>query len=178
MLSDRTKKLVYAALFAALTAAASWVAIPLPYVPITLQTFFVILAGALLGAYFGTLSMAAYLLLGFIGLPVFARGQSGLGVLIGPTGGYLIGFVLCALVTGLIVQTRKNPGLLWYIMAMSMGTLAIYACGTLQLSLVLHMPLEQALILGVLPFVAGDILKIAAASLVARRFSLESEGRR
>lgn len=177
MPSDRIKKLVYAALFAALTAAASWVAIPLPYVPITLQTFFVILAGALLGAYFGSLSMAAYLLLGFIGLPVFARGQSGLGVLAGPTGGYLIGFVLCALVTGFIVQMRKKPDLLWYILAMSLGTLVIYACGTLQLALVLHMPLEKAVILGALPFVPGDILKIAAASLVARKFTLESEGR-
>ena len=71
------KKLVYASLFAALTAAAAWVTIPLPYVPLTLQTFFVILAGALLGAYFGVLSMIVYLLLGFVGLPVFSGGRSG-----------------------------------------------------------------------------------------------------
>jgi len=177
MPSNRVKKLVYAALFTALTAAAAWVAIPLPYVPITLQTFFVILAGAVLGAYFGSLSMVAYMLLGFIGLPVFARGQSGLGVLIGPTGGYLTGFVICALVTGLIVRTRKKPGVYWYGLAMAAGTLALYACGTVQLSIILRMPLDKALIIGVLPFLPGDILKIIVASFVAKKFNMESEAR-
>jgi len=174
MSSVRVKKLVYAALFTALTAAAAWVAIPLPYVPITLQTFFVILAGAVLGTYFGLLSMVAYLLLGFIGLPVFARGQSGLGVLAGPTGGYLVGFVICALVTGLIVGARKKPGMIWYGLAMAAGTLAIYACGTVQLSVILHMPLDKALLIGTLPFVPGDILKIVIASFVAKKFNVES----
>jgi biotin transport system substrate-specific component len=174
-LSSRVKKLVYAALFAALTAVSAWVTIPLPYVPITLQTFFVILSGGALGAYFGALSMVVYLLLGFMGLPVFARGQSGLGVLAGPTGGYLIGFVLCAIVTGLIVKLRKNPGLLWYMMAMAAGTLAIYGCGLAQLTLVLHMPFETAFIIGVLAFVPGDIIKVIIAAFVARKLNIDSE---
>ncbi|HTY91274.1 MAG TPA: biotin transporter BioY [Methanocella sp.] len=173
--SQRVKKLVYAALFAALTAVSAWVAIPLPYVPITLQTFFVILSGGTLGAYFGGLSMAVYLLLGFMGLPVFARGQSGLGTLAGPTGGYLVGFVLCAVVTGLIVKTRKKPGLLWYMMAMAAGTLVIYACGLAQLCLILHMPAKTAFVAGMLAFIPGDLIKIAVAAFVATKLNFDSE---
>jgi biotin transport system substrate-specific component len=171
---SRVRKLVYAALFAALTAVSAWVAIPL-YVPITLQTFFVILSGAVLGPYFGFLSMAVYLLMGFAGLPVFARGQSGLGVLAGPTGGYLVGFLLCAVVTGLIVKMRKEPGFLWYVLALAAGTVVIYACGLAQLSLVLHMPPDKAFLAGVLPFIPADILKIITAAYVARKLDLDSE---
>jgi biotin transport system substrate-specific component len=178
MASERVKKLVHAALFAALTAAAAWVMIPLPYVPVTLQTFFVILAGALLGAYFGALSMVAYLLLGFIGLPVFAGGQSGLGVLAGATGGYLVGFIFCAIVTGLVVKMKRSPGFLWYCLAMAAGTMALYACGVLQLSAILHMPLARAAIVGALPFVPGDTIKIIIASTVAAKLHKDREGRR
>jgi biotin transport system substrate-specific component len=173
MPSDHVKRLVFAALFAALTAVSAPVGIPLSPVPITLQTFFVMLSGAVLGAYFGALSMAVYLLLGFIGLPVFANFESGLGVLFGPRGGYLIGFVLCAIVTGLIVKRLKRPGLLWYGLAMAVGTLIIYACGVSQLSLVMQMPLDKAVIVGALPFIPGDALKIIVASFVAKKMSFE-----
>jgi len=163
------KKLVYASLFAALTAVAAWVTIPLPYVPLTLQTFFVVLAGALLGAYFGALSMIVYLLLGFVGLPVFAGGRSGLGVLAGSTGGYLIGFVLCAIIVGLLVERKKSPGFLWYCMSMAAGTLALYACGAAWLAVVMRWDIVQALIVGALPFVPGDIIKIIVAAFIAKR---------
>ena len=175
MPSQRVKKLVYAALFAALTAVSAWVALPLPYIPVTLQTFFVILSGGALGAYFGGLSMVVYLLLGFMGLPVFSRGQSGLGVLAGPTGGYLAGFVLCAIVTGLIVRIRNKPGILCYMLAMAAGTLVIYACGMAQLSLVLHMPADTAFIVGVLPFLPGDGIKIIIAAFVAKKLNMDGE---
>jgi biotin transport system substrate-specific component len=122
--------------------------------------------------------MAAYLILGLIGLPVFARGESGLGALAGPTGGYLIGFVLCPLVTGALAKLRKNPGALWYGLSMAAGTLAIYAFGVLQLSVVMRLSLEKAAIFGALPFIPGDALKVVAASLVARRLKLDSGGRR
>ena len=163
------KKLVYASLFAALTAVAAWVTIPLPYVPLTLQTFFVILAGALLGAYFGALSMIVYLLLGFVGLPVFSGGRSGLGVLAGSTGGYLVGFVLCAIIVGLLVERKKSPGFLWYCMSMAAGTLALYACGAAWLAVVMRWDIVQALIVGALPFVPGDIIKIIVAAFIAKR---------
>ncbi len=173
----RVKKLVYAALFAALTAISAQVTIQLPYVPITLQTFFVMLSGAVLGPYFGALSMAVYLLMGFIGLPVFAGLQSGLGVMAGPTGGYLLGFVLCPIVTGLIVRTRNKPGLLGYGMAMAAGTLVIYAPGVAWLSLVTRMPLDKAMIIGALLFVPGDALKVAVASFVARKIKISEAER-
>ncbi len=169
MCSDHVKKLVYAALFAALTAVSAWVTIPLPFVPVTLQTFFVMLSGAVLGPYFGALSMAVYLLLGFAGLPVFSAGQSGLGTLVGPTGGYMVGFILCPIVTGLIVRLREKPGLLWYGLAMLAGDVVIFTIGVVQLSVVLRLPLDKAVIIGLLPFIPGDILKIAVASFVARK---------
>ncbi|MFA6414125.1 MAG: biotin transporter BioY, partial [Syntrophales bacterium] len=79
--------MAYASMFGALTAAGAYIMIPLPPVPITLQTFFVSLAGALLGGYLGAMSQVVYVLLGVIGLPVFAGGKAGAGVLLGPTGG-------------------------------------------------------------------------------------------
>ena len=173
------RKLVYASLFAALTAAAAWVTIPLPYVPLTLQTFFVILAGALLGAYFGALSMIVYLLLGFVGLPVFSGGRSGLGVLAGSTGGYLVGFVLCAIIVGFLVERKKSPGFLWYCMSMAAGTLALYACGAAWLSIIMRWDIVQALIVGALPFLPGDVIKIIVAALIAKRVNKDKpEGSR
>ena len=101
--------MIYASLFGAGTAAGAYLIIPLPPVPITLQTLFVWgLAGALLGARLGALSQLVYLLIGIIGLPVFAGGKAGLGVLFGPTGGYLIGFVAGAWVIGTLVNLKKN----------------------------------------------------------------------
>lgn len=166
------RKLVYASLFAALTAAGAWIAIPLPYVPLTLQTLFVILAGAVLGPYYGALSMVVYILTGLIGMPVFSRGQSGVGVLLGSTGGYLAGFIACTIVTGLLVKTRKNPGYLWLCMSMTAGIVALYACGVAWLLLLTGLPADRALLVGVLPFIPGDLVKILAASAIARRIKL------
>jgi biotin transport system substrate-specific component len=164
--------MVYASLFAALTAAGAWIAIPLPYVPVTLQTLFTMLSGALLGPYFGALAMIVYVLLGLIGLPVFAQGQSGLGALIGPAGGYLIGFIVGAAVIGLLVRMKKKPGFLWLCLAMAIGELVVYGFGVAQLSFVAGMSLEEAIILGALPFVPGDILKIIVAALIARKIEV------
>lgn len=175
MPSRRVKKLVYAALFTAMTAASAWIALPLPYVPLTLQTFFVLLSGGALGAYFGALSMVVYVLIGLMGFPVFARGQSGLGALAGPTGGYLAGFILCAVVVGVLVRVRRSPGLPWYCLAMAAGTLAIYACGMAHLCLVLRVPAETAFAVGVLPFVPGDVAKVVAAAAVARKLDAGGE---
>jgi biotin transport system substrate-specific component len=164
--------MVYAALFAALTAAGAWIAIPLPFVPVTLQTLFTMLSGALLGPYFGALAMIVYVLLGLIGLPVFALGQSGLGVLLGPWGGYLPGFVFGAATTGLIVRAKKRRGFAWLCLAMAAGELVVYAFGVAQLALVSPMALDKAILAGALPFVPGDILKIAVAALIAGKIEV------
>ena len=168
MTTDRlsTRGMIYASLFGALTAMGALVSIPLQPVPVTLQTLFLYLAGSLLGGSLGALSQLIYLVLGVIGLPVFSGGKAGLGVFLGPTGGYLIGFVAGAFVTGKIVRWRDNPGLVWVVFAMLAGTAAVYALGVLQLVLVGRLPVEKAAAVGVLPFLPGDALKIAAASVI------------
>lgn len=162
-----TRGMIYASLFGALTAMGALISIPLQPVPVTLQTLFLYLAGSLLGGGLGALSQTVYIMLGVIGLPVFSGGKAGLGVLMGPTGGYLVGFVAGAFVTGKIARLRPDGGLLWLVSAMLAGTAALYALGVLQLALVGRLSLAKAAAAGVLPFLPGDALKIAAASVIA-----------
>lgn len=163
------RAMVYAAVFGALTAAGAYIVIPLPLVPITLQTLFSYLAGALLGGYWGVWSQVIYVLLGVIGLPVFAGGAAGPGVLLGPTGGYLFGFILGTYVVGKLVEIKRAPGLAWLLVSMVAGTAVIYTLGTVQLALVAGLSPAKALSVGVLPFIPGDCLKIVAAALIALR---------
>lgn len=155
------------ALFAALTAVGAFMSIPVLPVPFTFQVFFVLLAGALLGSLKGAMSQVVYILLGVVGLPVFAGGTSGIGVLVGPSGGYLLGFVAAAAIIGVMVS--DDQGYWGNLIAMVIGVLAIYAFGLVQLMVVTKMGLMPALIAGVLKFVPFDLLKAAiAASLVQR----------
>ena len=158
--------MIYASVFGAVTAAGAYMMIPLPPVPITLQTLFLYLAAALLGARLGALSQVVYLIVGIIGLPVFAGGKAGLGVLLGPTGGYLIGFVAGAYVIGKLVEIKKGPGPVWVALAMIAGTAVIYLFGVLQLMIIAKLSMDKAVTVGVLPFLIGDALKIAAAVLI------------
>ena len=160
-----TRELTVAALFTALTAAAALVAVPLGSVPFTLQVLVVLLAGMVLGPRLGALSMTAYLLLGLIA-PVYAGGASGLGVLLGPTGGYLWGFVPAAAVAGVIASGAGTPAR--YVAAGLAGLVPIYALGTLWLGVQLHLDAWTALATGLAPFVWIDLVKAFAAALVAR----------
>ena len=112
-IQNRTTLLILTALFAALTAVGAWISIPLPFttVPITLATMGASLAGALLGPWYGSLSMIIYLLLGAVGAPVFHNMTGGLGILTGPTGGYLIGYITSALLCGLLINTMCKKDL-------------------------------------------------------------------
>lgn len=161
------RRMVYAALFGALTAAGSFLAIPLQPVPITLQTLFTGLAGVLLGGATGALSQIVYVLLGLIGLPVFAGGRAGIGTLFGPSGGYLIGFVVGAYVIGRIAEIKPNAGWAWIAMALVAGNVVIYTLGTVQLALVAHFSWLKAVLVGVVPFLIGDALKLGAATWLA-----------
>jgi len=158
--------MVYASMFGALTAIGAYIIIPLPPVPITLQTLFLNLSGALLGGYLGALSQVVYILLGVIGLPVFAGGKAGLGVLLGPTGGYLFGFILGAYIVGKLIAVKKKPGFIWTVSAMLVGMVVIYGLGILQLTLVARLSWQKAVAVGALPFLPGDIVKIVLASLI------------
>lgn len=159
--------MVYASMFGAMTALGAYITIPLHPVPITLQSLFSNLAGALLGGYLGALSQVIYVLLGVIGLPVFAGGKAGLGVLLGPTGGYLIGFVVGTYLIGKIIEVKEKPGLTRVLFSMIVGHIAIYGLGIIQLSVVAKLSLAKAVAVGVIPFLAGDALKIIAAAVIA-----------
>ncbi|MBC7346726.1 MAG: biotin transporter BioY [Clostridia bacterium] len=163
-----TKSLVQVALFAALIAVLAQIAIPLPGgVPITMQLFGIYLAGSLLGAKRGALALLAYLLLGIVGIPVFANGRAGIGVLLGPTGGYLLGFLVGTWVLGWLVERRPQAGYGWMSAAMVVATLIAYTLGTVQFVLITEMPLAAALALTVVPFLPLDLLKILVAAGVA-----------
>lgn len=159
--------MIHAALFGAATAAGAYILIPLPPVPITLQTLFLYLAGALLGGRPAALSQAIYVLVGIMGFPVFAGGKAGLGVLFGPTGGYLWGFLLGAYAIGFLMERRPTPPFLYILFSMIAGTVLIYLPGVLQLSLVAGFSLQKAFWAGAAPFLIGDFLKILVAAMAA-----------
>ena len=170
--------MVYASLFGALTALGAYMIIPLPPVPITLQTVFLGLAGTLLGGRLGALSQTVYLLLGIIGLPVFAGGKAGLGVLFGLTGGYLIGFVAAAFVIGKLTSMKIRPGFAWLCFSIISGEAVLYGIGVLQLALVARLAPMQALAVGLLPFLPGDGIKILLTAWVALKLQDRLGGKR
>ena len=148
-------------LFVALSAQVA-VYLPFSPVPITGQTFGVLVVGLVLGSRLGSAAILAYLAQGLIGLPVFAPGATlGIARLLSPTGGYLIGFVLAAWLVGRIADAGWRRSTLATISGLVAGTLAIYACGVAGLAL--YLPIDQAIALGVVPFLAGDALKIVLA---------------
>jgi biotin transport system substrate-specific component len=165
--SDQLRMTVYTALFAALIAAGAYLAIPIGPVPIVLQNFFVMLAGLLLGWRWGLACVGIYLLAGAIGLPVFAGGAAGIGRLAGPTGGYLLSYLPAAGIIGWISGKGKGR-LLMDILAMVVGALLVYAGGVCWLKVITGMGWAKAVSAGLLPFLPGDVLKIAAAAPLAR----------
>lgn len=167
----KTKDMTLVALFAAIIVVLAAIPpIPLPFspVPITLQPLGVFLCAALLGSKLGGLSVLIYVLLGAMGLPVFSGGAGGIGVLLGPTGGYLIGFVIGAFVIGLLMEKGPFRGIVRDIFAMAVGLIVIYGLGTLQLAFVTGMPLAKALAVGSLPYIPLDIVKMGMALALAR----------
>jgi biotin transport system substrate-specific component len=133
-------------------------------VPITAQTFAVLMIGALFGSRRGSLCVLAYIIEGLAGLPVFALGRSGFAVLLGPTGGYLVGFVAAAYITGLLAQNRWDRRFTTTILAMACGNAVIYAFGLAWLCCLMGVN-RTILTVGLYPFVVGDILKIALAAV-------------
>jgi len=148
------------------TALAARIAIPLPWspVPLTGQTFAVLLTGAALGARRGLLAQVLYLAEGASGLPVFAGGLGGALVLAGPTGGFLAGFPLAAAVTGLLAERGWDRRFLTMLAAMLLGSAVILLSGCVALARLL--PAGQVLPAGLLSFLPGDLMKAVAAALV------------
>jgi biotin transport system substrate-specific component len=146
-----------------LVALAAQVSIRLPFspVPITGQTLAVLLIGALLGSRRGALSLVAYLLQGLIGLPVFASGAAGPAYVMGPTGGYLIGFIAAAYVTGRLAERGWDRDVISTFLTMLIGNAIIYTLGLSWLSIYVG---KQAIALGMIPFLLGDVIKLALAA--------------
>ena len=164
---EKLRWTVLASLMAALTAVGATIHIPIGPVPIVLSTLFVLLAGLLLGSRWGLISMGLYLLVGAMGIPVFAGGKGGLAHFFGPTGGYLFGYVLSAWVAGFISE-RSHPSPVLQIIAIIFGSLAIYVIGVPWLKMVTNMSWEKSLLVGMVPFLIGDAVKGAAVFLLAR----------
>ena len=147
-------------------AALAQVKIPLPFTPIPLtgQTFAVLLIGATLGSKRSLVSMLLYIALGAFGLPIFAGGASGLAYLSGATLGYLVGFVLAAYVIGLLAERGLERSVRTSLIPFLFGTIIIYICGVAWLSIFLG-SFSKAVAAGVLPFMIGDAIKLIAAAL-------------
>lgn len=167
-----TKELVFTALMAVIIAVCSWISIPTT-VPFTLQTFGVFMAVGLLGGKKGTISVLVYILLGAVGVPVFAGFSSGIGVLLGTTGGYIVGFLLSGLIYW-AMTTAFGEKLPIMIIAMVIGLLVCYAFGTAWFMIVYAKntaPIGLMTALGwcVFPFIIPDCIKIALAVVLTKQ---------
>lgn len=160
-------------------AASARIAVPLPFtpVPITGQTLAVLLIGALYGSRLGLATVLAYMAEGLAGLPVFAQGLGGPAVLFGPTGGYLFGFALAAFVIGRLLERRERATVPFVAAVFVIGDIILFAAGTFWLARFIG--IDSAWIGGVLPFLPGEVLKIAVATsvLASGRRLLAKSGR-
>ena len=160
------------ALFAALIAAGTFVAIPVGPVPIVLQNLFALLSGLILGPLLGSAAVGLYLLAGILSLPVFAGASGGIALFAGPTGGYLIGYLLAALTAGLIAgkpRSDRKTSLLRLIAAVAAGFLLVYVPGVAWLKISMELNWAKAIIAGFTPFIIGDTVKGVAAVFIAPR---------
>lgn len=171
------RSMVMTAMFTALIAVCTLVTIPMPppFVPFTLQTLAVFLAGSMLGMKRSIISVLVYILLGLIGIPVFSQFKSGISTLIGPTGGYIIGFIATAAIVGFFQDKFGNR--LWsMILSMVLGLIACYLFGTVWFVVVYQqtkgsMDLWTAMTICVIPFLLFDAVKILAAVLLSHRLN-------
>ena len=168
--------LVGAVVFAGLTFVGANIVIPLFPVPITLQTLFVLLAGAAIGGRYGSLGQAIYVGAGAVGLPVFAGGLGGPGILGGPTGGYLLSFLVAPfIVAALLRRSRSVP---WLLFSFSTGTAVIFIFGVTHLAWWYTGDVSEALRVGLLPFLPGAACKVLAATSISGAYWALAERRR
>lgn len=156
--------------FVIMTSLSAYVSVPLPgtAVPMTLQSLFVILAGAVLGPWAGAAAMVSYLGVGLAGAPVFSVGHAGVAWLLGPTGGYLIAFPAAACAVGLLAGGR-DAGVLRVLGALVVGTMVIFVGGVAQLLVITMQDFSTVFALGVAPFMIGGVIKALIALVVVRQ---------
>jgi biotin transport system substrate-specific component len=172
--NNKLKYLILSALFAALISVGAFIQIPLPFVPITLQLFFVFFAAIILPPLYSVISTVIYISLGLIGLPIFAGGKGGFQHVLSPTFGYAAGFILCVFIIGIILKNIKQTYLGLFAACLA-GLLAVYIFGTIYFCAlsVLYFGNEITVnyVLGicVIPFIPGDLVKIALAVMLGKR---------
>lgn len=170
----KTKDMLLCALFTALIAVGTFIKIPIPVVPFTLQFLFTMLAGLLLGSKNGALSVALYTLLGLIGLPIFAEG-GGLWYILKPSFGYIIGFIIGSYVTGRMTEKKNNPSFRWILLSNFTGLFIVYAVGMIYYYIICNFVINSPIGVGVLFLycfvlaVPGDICLCVLAALLAKR---------
>lgn len=157
---------VLAAAGTALLALSAKVNVPLPYVPMTMQTLVVLMIGAGYGSRLGFVTLLAYVAEGAMGLPVFASPVGGLAVLSGPTGGYLVGFAVAAFATGWMCEHGFGRSALRVFIAMAIGHLIIFAFGFAWLAYGMKLGVERAWLVGMVPFIAGSVVKNALGTVL------------
>ena len=173
MQRTKTQEMALCALFAALTAVLSQVAIPIGPVPVNMATIAIFSSGALLGSRLGALSMLVWVALGVVGVPVFSMFRGGLGIIFGPTGGFIMGYIPAAFLIGFFVEKwNKRNKIYMYPAAMLTGALVYFTMGTLWYMAVSNVGMAEALAVCVVPFIPGDIAKITAATLLVHRLRL------
>ena len=163
----KTKQLTMCALFATLNAILSQIAIPIGPVPINLVHLSIFVSASLLGAKYSTLSQCVYILLGSMGAPVFSNFSGGLGILFGPTGGFIVGYIGCAFITGLLMERLGSS--LKLSLAMGMGLMVSYALGTSWFMFSTQVDLMTAITICIFPFLLGDSLKIIFSTILITR---------
>lgn len=163
----KTYRLALIGVMTAILCILGPLSIPLPFspVPLSLTNFAILLAVFLLGWKWGTVSCGIYLLLGLVGVPVFSGFSGGMAKLLGPTGGYLVGFLLLAVISGLFVE-KFEQARLPVAVGMALGMLVDYLFGTLWLAILMKLSFGQALMMGVVPYLAGDAVKLIIALLL------------
>ena len=164
----KTRDMTLIAVMAALICAAGPLTIPAGPIPLSLATLAVYLAGSILGRKKGTLAVGLYLIIGIIGVPVFSGFSGGFQKLAGVTGGYLVGYLPCAYLSGMGGELREKTGWWFHVLMMIAGTVLLYAVGTAAFMLHTGNALGAALSLCVIPFLPGDILKVAAATFLTQ----------
>jgi len=167
----RTKDITLIALFVAITIILSQIVVPVAPVPISLSMIAIYLSGALLGWKRGGITQIIYLLIGAVGLPVFASAKGGIPVLFGPTGGYIFGYVVATIIIGFIIEKARAMNVYVIIGAMTAGLISCYLLGTIWLGFITEIGFVKALFVGVIPFIPGDILKIVVSTLIVQKLN-------
>ncbi len=164
----RLLKIVYTAMFVAIIIVCAQIQIPFGQVPFTLQTLGVFIAAAMLGWKLSTIAVFVYALAGFIGLPVFAGFTGGVGIVFGPTGGYIVGFLFTAVIIGIITE-KFGKKIRTLAISMIVGMAACYLFGTVWFVFVMKTDILSAILMCVVPYLVADGLKIALASVLVNR---------